>query len=219
MRLRRTDILELIEEGESLHTEFKLKFSSPEKIAKEMMAFANTSGGYLLFGVDDAGKVVGVASEKGETELIEMAVRDFCEPQITYEIMYFDIEGKEVVVVYIPESDRKPHRIQDYLSVMDVATAQVYVRVNDKSVQAGKEMIRILRAEENGAGLTKYVIGDHEKHVFTHLDKQEKITVKDLMAKANISERRASRTLVKLVRAGALLIHTKDNGEHFFTTK
>jgi hypothetical protein len=33
----------------------------------------------------------------------------------------------------------------------------------------------------------------------------------------NVSERRASRTLVKMVRANLLLIHTKDNGDEFFT--
>jgi len=41
--------------------------------------------------------------------------------------------------------------------------------------------------------------------------------VKDLANAANISERRASRTLVTMVRAGSLSIHTKDNGEEFFT--
>jgi predicted HTH transcriptional regulator len=219
MRLRRKDILELVEEGENLHTEFKLKFSSAEKIAKEMMAFANTSGGYLLFGVDDSKRIAGVASEKGETELIQMAVRDFCEPIVDFEIMYFDIEGKEVVVVFVPESGRKPHRIQDYKNTLDITTAQVYVRVNDKSVQAGKEMIRILKSEENRTGLTKYTIGAHEKMVFEHLEKYESITVKDLIAKANVSERRASRTLVKLVRAGSLLIHTRENGENYFTAR
>ncbi|HEX2982405.1 MAG TPA: hypothetical protein VHO28_02560 [Ignavibacteriales bacterium] len=45
----------------------------------------------------------------------------------------------------------------------------------------------------------------------------EIITVKRLSEIANLSERRASRTLVKMVRANLILIHTKDNGEEFFT--
>ena len=48
-----TELNKLIEDGENSQTEFKRKFSTPEKIAKEMVAFANTKGGYILFGIDD----------------------------------------------------------------------------------------------------------------------------------------------------------------------
>ena len=58
MKLR--DLRELIEEGENIQCEFKRKFTTPEKIAREMMAFANTKGGYILFGVDDDKEIVGV---------------------------------------------------------------------------------------------------------------------------------------------------------------
>jgi DNA-binding MarR family transcriptional regulator len=79
-------------------------------------------------------------------------------------------------------------------------------------------MVRILRANSADLSLKKYTIGQTEKMVFEYLDKYEKISVKELSDLVNISERRASRTLVKMVRANLLLIHTKDNGEEFFTT-
>jgi predicted HTH transcriptional regulator len=125
--------------------------------------------------------------------------------------------GKEVVVVEIPESDMKPHRIQDYLPELDINKAVVTIRVNDKSIQASKEMVRILRAQTNDLQLKKYSIGPTEKMVFDYLTKNETITVKALSDIINISERRASRTLVKLVRAKLLMIHIKDNGDEFFT--
>ena len=111
----------------------------------------------------------------------------------------------------------KPHRLQDYQNNLDVNSAVVPVRVNDKSIQASKEMIRILKANANEMSLKKYAIGPTEKKVFEHLENNESISVKQLSSLANISGRRASRTLVKLVRANLLLIHTKDNGEEFFT--
>jgi predicted HTH transcriptional regulator len=46
--------------GEGQHLEFKKRVPGPERIAKEMIAFANTGGGRLLLGVDDDGSVVGV---------------------------------------------------------------------------------------------------------------------------------------------------------------
>ncbi len=216
--MRRKDLLDLIEEGENLKCEFKRKFSSPEKIAREMIAFANTKGGYILFGIDDNKEVIGVESEKSEAELIDDAASNYCEPPLEYELEYIDLHGKEVVVCTVPESDNKPHRIQDYLDDIDINKSIVTVRVNDKSIQASKEMIKILKARSSGLKLHKYSIGSNEKAVFDYLNKNETITVKELSQLVNISARRASRTLINLTRAKLLLIHVKDNGEEFFTS-
>lgn len=215
--MRYRELLELIEEGENIQCEFKRKFSISEKIAREMIAFANTKGGYILFGIDDDKKIIGVESEKETTELVKDTAINFCEPAVEYFIQYKEINGKEIVIVDVPESNKKPHRLQDYTNTLDVNTAIVTIRVNDKSVQASKEMIRILRAQGTEMALKKYVIGPNEKAVFEYLGKNERISVKDLSNLVNISERRASRTLVKMIRANLLMIHTKDNGEEFFT--
>lgn len=211
-------LLDLIEEGENLTCEFKRKFSSAEKIAREMIAFANTKGGYLIFGVDDDREIVGVESEKSESELILDAASNYCEPPLNIKINYVEVKGKEVVVVEVFESDTKPHRIQDYRNELDVNNSVVTIRVNDKSVHASKEMIRIMKSRSSDMSLKKYSIGANEKAVFEYLDKNERISVKELSKYVNISERRASRTLVKLVRANLLFLHTKDNGEEYFTS-
>jgi predicted HTH transcriptional regulator len=215
--MRRKDLLELIEEGENLHCEFKRKFSSPEKIAREMIALANTKGGYIIFGVDDNKEIIGVESEKAEAELIKDAAETFCEPPVEYELIYIEVERKEIVVAEVPESSNKPHRLQDYLKHFDINKAVVMIRVNDKSIRASKEMVRIMRAEAEDLSLKKYTIGPNEKKVFEYVTDNETISVKQLSELVNISERRASRTLVKLVRAKLLAIHTKDNGQEFFT--
>ena len=216
--MNRKLLIDLIEEGENIQCEFKRHFTTPEKIAKEMIAFANTKGGYVLFGIDDDKTVIGVESEKSEAEMIEDAAENYCEPQIEYKLNYIQYKGKEIVTATIPESKMKPHRIQDYKSEIDLSTAVVMIRVNDKSLKASKEMIRILRANNGNGALLKYSIGTNEKIVFEYLAKKENISVKELSNLVNISERRASRTLVKLVRANLLVIHTKENGEEFFTT-
>lgn len=215
--MKRRDFFDLLEEGENLQIEFKRRFSTPEKIAREMIAFANTRGGYILFGIDDDKEIVGVDSEKSEAELIKDAAYNYCEPPVEYEIEFLEVYGKEVVIVSIPESEHKPHRLQDYLDELDLNKSIVLVRVNDKSIQASKEMIRILRAQNQNLSLKKYSIGTNEKSVFDYLQKNETISVRDLSDLVNISERRASRTLVKMVRANLLMIHTKDDGEEFFT--
>jgi predicted HTH transcriptional regulator len=215
--MNRKELIDLIEEGENIQCEFKRLFTTPEKIAKEMIAFANTKGGFILFGIDDDRKVIGVESEKSETEMINNAANDFCEPPIGCKINYIHYKGKEVVAVTIPESVNKPHRLQDYEKEFDITKAVVMIRVNDKSMKASKEMVRIMRANSGNTSLKKYTIGTTEKTVFEYLAKKERISVKELSNLTNISERRSSRTLVKMVRANLLVIHTKDNGEEFFT--
>ncbi|MEN8192114.1 MAG: ATP-binding protein [Bacteroidota bacterium] len=211
-------LLTLLEQGENQKLEFKQRFSTFEKIAKEMIAFANTNGGIILFGIGDDSSVYGVESEKGETELIKETADKYCEPPIKYEIDYVDIYEKDVVVVTIEESSIKPHRIKDYKNQLDLNTAEVFIRVNDKSLPASKEMIKIFQANYEDKKLVNYAVGKIEQMVFNILNDHETINVTELANSANISNRRASRTLIKMVRANLLAIHTKDNGESYFTS-
>ena len=145
------------------------------------------------------------------------AAGKYCDPPVDINVETIEIEKKDLLIVEVPESKNKPHRIQDYQKELQLNTAQVYIRVNDKSMLASKEMIKILQTRSAGKSLEKYVVGSQEKIVFNLLDQNETVTVKDLSKQANISGRRASRTLIKLVRANLLLIHQKDNGESYFT--
>ncbi len=80
--MRPKELIELISEGESTTLEFKRKISSSEKIAKEVVAFANTIGGYLLIGVDDDGTLYGIESEKSDTDILEKACCFLISPPI-----------------------------------------------------------------------------------------------------------------------------------------
>jgi predicted HTH transcriptional regulator len=215
--MTRKQLIKLIEEGEGLTVEFKQRFSAHEKIAKEIIALANTKGGYILFGVNDDHSICGVESEKGEAELIKHTAENYCEPMVDYKLHFFDISDKEIVIMEINESKIKPHRIQDYLPELDIRKAVVYVRVKDMSVLASKEMIKILQANSTGKPLQHYEVGKNEKIAFEYLDTNNTISVKELSKIANISTRQASRALIKLVRANMLMIHSKDNGEDYFT--
>ena len=53
-------LAELIAQGEGKTLEFKRELPRFEQIAKTVIAFANTSGGRLLIGVDDDGARLAV---------------------------------------------------------------------------------------------------------------------------------------------------------------
>ena len=51
--------------GETTKVQFKQAFTSQKEIAKEIIAFANSKGGCLLFGVEDkTGKLVGLTYDQ-----------------------------------------------------------------------------------------------------------------------------------------------------------
>ncbi|GHV00474.1 hypothetical protein FACS189483_10580 [Spirochaetia bacterium] len=52
------EVLEIISLGETSAVQFKEAFDNQDKIAAEMIAFANSKGGMIIFGVNDkTGKV------------------------------------------------------------------------------------------------------------------------------------------------------------------
>ncbi|MFC2129974.1 RNA-binding domain-containing protein [Bacteroidota bacterium] len=207
------ELKDLIFEGESTTTEFKRKFTTPYKIAKEISALANTKGGYIIFGVDDDGSLAGVENEKGEIDYIEQACGFHLEPPIIPLIEIISLNGKDIVVVKISESNKKPHRVinNDENNARDVA----YVRVGEQSVIASREMVKVLEGMRTSKPL-KMSIGENEKRLFTYLENHKKATVIDFAKLCNISKRRASQLIVRLVRAGILLIH-QDAANDYFT--
>jgi len=59
-------ILNLIAAGESEQVEFKRRLPPGDLIARTLTAFANTSGGVLILGVDDSGRVLGLSPDEIE---------------------------------------------------------------------------------------------------------------------------------------------------------
>lgn len=226
---------EIIELGETDTVEFKRRFSDFEKIAKEIIAFANTRGGLLLIGVDDDGTIVGVDSEKHEIELINTTAEFYCDPAVNVDIEVVEVEELDVVVVSVSESDAKPHFLVpnggnnknngnsqhapgkgDRNRKQEEPARNAYIRQNDRSVIASKEVVRVLASSRPDAPPLQIHIGKIELALFDYLEKQRRITLREFRHLVNISERRASRTLVGLVRAGLIRIFT-DEGEDYYT--
>ena len=56
----KSDLLEIIANGENSGVEFKRDDIRPEQLAKEIVAFANVQGGRILLGVEDNGWITGL---------------------------------------------------------------------------------------------------------------------------------------------------------------
>jgi len=92
--------------GEGFEIEFK-EGLNPEKIARALSAFANTKGGYVLFGVDDDGSIIGVESEKSEVDLIQHAGRTSASGGRAAD-RYRPVQRKDVIVATSGERQQAP---------------------------------------------------------------------------------------------------------------
>lgn len=203
-------IFDLIQKGESFSVEFKQKISSPKRIAKEIVAFSNTKGGYLLIGVDDKGQMVGVDSIKKENEALMVASKVYCSPPVDLKIDTASLNNKSILIVQIDEGKNKPYRC-----ITKSDDERIYIRVRDKNLIASRDVIRSMK-DEYLYEREKIKLDSNEKKLIEYLKKNEKITLKEFKKFTNISKRRASRILVQLVKKGLLRIHTLEK-ENFYT--
>jgi ATP-dependent DNA helicase RecG len=97
-------------DDENVVVEYKSREIEPWKIAKEIVAFSNSKGGKLIFGIDDRGNVVGIESPKKLEETIANISRNNCEPPIVPEIERQSKKGKTIIVVKVPKGNDRPYK-------------------------------------------------------------------------------------------------------------
>ncbi len=120
----------LIAKGEGEQLDFKQSISNAKKIAKTLVAFANTTGGKLLIGVNDSGLIVGCEIEE-EMYMIDLAITQYCQPKIAVEFSVYEFdEMLNVLVVDVKNNSIK----QAYFSLDDNDEWQYYIRQRDKTI-------------------------------------------------------------------------------------
>lgn len=202
------DLKNLIRSGEGLSLEFKRAISSPEKIAREMAAFANTHGGHLLVGVDDDHTITGVESWHEQDFYIGQAARELCSPALDYSLEIIPYNRREVLLVRIEEVDKKPVYVKN-----GVGNA-VYVRIDEQSVRASDEEVAVLKNRSSERGVT-FHYGVHEQKLFRYLNEYPEITVDQYSSLADIQRSKASRILVDLASLGVLRLLRKNSTDVF----
>jgi ATP-dependent DNA helicase RecG len=130
------EVYELIAQGEGLTIEFKREWPQrgdvTAEIGSELVAFANTQGGYFLIGVDDNGQVVGVMGDWRKLEERLMGISRVCSPLITLTVEEVAVEGKSILVAHVPEGKDKPYRVRDICYVRVGSTVQHATREEER---------------------------------------------------------------------------------------
>lgn len=145
--MTRSDLQELIENGENSGVEFKRDNLRPRTLAKELVAFVNFDGGRVLLGVDDDGTVSGLQRDPDEVEEWVMNVaRDKIRPSIIPHFQVLrDVEpGRHVAVIRVDEGWTVHARYHN-------AKEEYYIRVGSEVRPMRREELE--RAFQRRAGL------------------------------------------------------------------
>ncbi|SFT77407.1 ATP-dependent DNA helicase RecG [Selenomonas sp. GACV-9] len=131
---------------EDAHTEFKRELT--DALKKEVLAFANTSGGSIYIGIEDDGTVTGVDDQDQIMLRVASMLRDAIHPDI---MMFVDIQAKQieqrtVIHIIVSEGTNKPY----YLIKNGLKPSGVYVRQGSATVPASAEQIRKMIKASDG---------------------------------------------------------------------
>ncbi len=121
-----------IEEGESLHTEFKRDVADLGAIAKTVCAFLNSKGGSVFCGVDDAGVIVGLPDADQQLRRVHDHLLKFITPPPLLSVNVDGEDGKRALTVEVPEGKDRPYVLQ----------GSVYVRRGSSTVPADAQTLR-----------------------------------------------------------------------------
>ena len=207
------DLIEMIARGEGETLEFKQKTTHVHRISRTLASLANTRGGHVLVGVDDAGRVVGVRDAEEELFVLRNAAAHHIEPPLT-DLRFREVEadGRTVLVVTVPESIAKPHRAQ-----VAPGDWRGYVRVRDQSVQTSRLTEQVLgrQAPPTEPIFERVPLNRHELAAIEYAKIHPRLTLPQFMKLVNFGKRRAYQMLIKLVLHGYLRYHDKEKEPYY----
>ena len=132
--MNRTELLELIRNGENSGVEFKRDGVKNHELAKELVAFLNLNGGILLLGIEDDGSVCGTTRDNLEEWVAELCRIKIDPPIIPFLAWHTEITAdKRVLSVQVPIGPDKPYaRVHNHRSTY-------FIRVGKTSREASRE--------------------------------------------------------------------------------
>lgn len=136
--MTKTELLEIIINGENSVVEFKNDAVETHRVARELVGFLNSFGGTLLLGVEDDGSISGI-SRSSVGEWVTNLCRDKIRPEIIPRVEFIrDLEpGKDIAVVTVEPGYtvhcRWHNNSRDY-----------FIRVNDQTREPSTEELERL---------------------------------------------------------------------------
>ncbi len=139
----RTELLEIIANGENSGVELKRDDCRPEELAKEVVAMANLRGGLIILGVEDDGTISGIQRPNLEEWVMDAVFASKVHPMILpfYEEIAMET-GSRVAVISFAQGTTKPYVVRHH------GREEIYIRAGSTSRRASRE--QQIRLSANG---------------------------------------------------------------------
>lgn len=191
--------------------DFKFEISDSRRIARSLCAFANTQGGRLLVGVKDNGAIAGVRSDE-EQYMIQAAAEMYCQPPVAYETHEWEINGKTVLEVVIPQDNKVKHKAPD-----NQGDYKVYIRVADENILADSILLKIWKRQRNEIPI-KLSFTDKEQMLLAYLTDNKYITLDEYVEMSGLKRKKAENIIIDFILAGTIEMKTTNAGTFFSLT-
>lgn len=134
------EVMERISNGEDSFTQFKRGAIPAKELAREFVAFANSEGGIVVFGINDDGTFADLSLEEVEAigQLVGNTANENVKPPIAPLTQNFTIEGHRIVVVLVPKGVNKPYM---------TSSGEFYMKSGADKKKISQEELRRLFAE------------------------------------------------------------------------
>jgi predicted HTH transcriptional regulator len=198
----------LIDEGEHQKQDFKFCINDSKKIAKSLVAFANTDGGRLLIGVKDNGKIVGISTDE-EFYMVESAAKLFSKPPLSFTTKQWISDDKIVLEITVRPSTKKPHYALD-----ENGKWMAYSRINDENVLVHKIQLLVWKKQNSKQGIYFSYTSD-EKSLIDYLAENRSISFAKFIRLAHISRKKAEEILSNFVLMNVIKINSSRDKTEF----
>jgi predicted HTH transcriptional regulator len=153
------ELLDIISTGETSRVQFKRELDNHDKLAAEIIAFSNSKGGILLFGIEDkTGDIVGLDYRELQRTNNSVAViaNDSVKPivYVTTEVVQLDVvNGKRnILIAYIDEGISKPYKDRN-------GTVWIKQGADKRKVTNNAELLRLFQ-QSGGVYVDEMTVAD-----------------------------------------------------------
>ncbi len=138
------DLNKYIGETTTYDKKLKLEKRKPKSWLKSVSAFANTNGGYLIFGLEEDNTVVGLEDYQKDSEIISENIKEKIDPLLEFDLSIENIDGNNIIILSIESGKKTPYY------VVDNGNRTAYIRLGNQSVPASSdELYRLTLKRSN----------------------------------------------------------------------
>ena len=124
------DMAKYIGEATVYDKKLMLERKEPLSWLKSVSAFANTSGGLLLYGADNDGNLVGLENAERDAEDISEMIKSLMDPTPEFDLSLHAEDGRKFVIVSVKAGTTTPYYV--FLK----GHRDAYIRIGNESVKA-----------------------------------------------------------------------------------